>query len=146
MSLHSGQVRGTIMCVDSSQDMLERRAEQIFERLVLQHSLSGPGLALTLSTAGFKFIHCQANPAMRRGTGICENGKNQPLFSKGACKLVTCLGVHKGSDPFQLKISPATTYKGRKLYLVPALLSTAAVLWPAGDKFQLPHLNPHHVS
>lgn len=59
MSLHSGQVRGTIMCVDSSQDMLERRAEQIFERLVLYHSLSGPGLALTLSTAGFKFIHCQ---------------------------------------------------------------------------------------
>lgn len=35
MSLHSGQVRGTIMCVDSSRDVLERRAEQIFERLVL---------------------------------------------------------------------------------------------------------------
>lgn len=60
--------------------MLERRAEQIFERLVL-YTASLTGLALALSTAGLRFIHCQPNLAKRRA-GICENEKINHYFLK----------------------------------------------------------------
>lgn len=67
--------------------MLERRAEQIFERL-FSNTASLTGLALTLSTAGLRFIHCQANPAKRRRAGICENEKINHNFLKEPINLL----------------------------------------------------------